>query len=222
MPLTERQIWALENAICNYCYPMVTYDFDNKREIGHQTMRSVENTILGCLTSNRPNDVKNGLSNVLYWGYRRTGYYWTRVDRFRNKVTSQQLQSAIQVFQNLEGTGLRTIKQLGLPEFSNLSFLSKLRMFLNPQDFVTLDRKLMKLAQLSPRTLFAHINERGTYIPVTDSNERYYQDWCNLCRKLAETYFGGKNILAVDIERGIFQLVENGQLAIGAGVITNI
>lgn len=222
MPLTERQMWALKNAICNYCYPKVTYDFGNKREISHQTMRSVENTIRSSLTSNRPNDVKDGLSNVLYWGYRRTGYYWTRVDRFRNKVTSQQLQSVIQVFQNLKGTGLRTIKQLGLPEFSNLSFLSKLRMFLNPQDFVTLDRKLMKLAQVSPRTLFAHIIECETYIPVTDSNERYYQDWCNSCRKLAQIYFGGKNILAVDIERGIYQLVENGQLVIAADIITNI
>ena len=150
MSLTQGQVTVLEEAMCNYCFPRVTYDFQNGIEVNHQTMRSVESTIYRRLTSRGSNDVKDGLSNVLYWRYRRIGFRWTKVNEFRDKVTYQQLQRAVRVFKDLKGVGLRTLKKLELPKFSNVSFLSKLRMFLDPRNFVTLDLKLMKLAQASP------------------------------------------------------------------------
>jgi len=222
MSLTQGQVAVLEKAMCNYCFPKVTYDFQNGIEVNHQTMRSVESTIYRRLISRGSDDVKDGLSNVLYWGYRRTGYRWTRVNEFRKEVTYQQLQRAVRVFKDLKGVGLRTLKKLELPQFSYVSFLSKLRMFLDPRNFVTLDRKLMKLAQASPETLLSFITQYETYIPATYRNEKYYLEWCDLCRKAAQNYFGGKNIPAVDVERGIFQLVDDKQLTTAANIIKNI
>lgn len=131
MPLKNQQIKTPTEAINEYDFPRKNYDFVKEKEIIYPSMRQLEASIQENLTSGDIILVQNGLSNILYWGYYRTGYRDTRVNNFRSKVDQQQLVYAAKIFQNLSGTGIRTIKNLKLPEFSNLSFISKIRMFLD-------------------------------------------------------------------------------------------
>jgi hypothetical protein len=79
-------------------------------------------------------------SAILYWDYARTGYGDTRVQRFRREVDERGLHRASELFQNINGPAVKEIAGLKLPEFVGLSFISKVRMFLNPADYVVLDR----------------------------------------------------------------------------------
>lgn len=221
MPLTQQQIEILADAINNYDFPKRTYNFQSGKEVSHPSMRQLETSIRDKLTSCDAIDVEDGLSNILYWGYYRIGYRDVRVNKFRSKVKKQQLIHASKVFQNLSGPGIRIIKNLNLPEFSGISFISKVRMFLDPHQYAILDQKLMRLAKFEPVTLFYHIKVYPTSIPCTINNERVYQNWCDICSKASELYFQEQEFIAVDIERGIFHLIENGQEKIAANIIAN-
>lgn len=222
MPLDHQQIGILTDAIQRYDFPKKIYDFPNEKEITFTSMRQLETSISENLISGDMILVKNGLSNILYWGYYRTGYRDTRVTNFRTKVGQQQLIYAAKVFQNLSGTGIRIIEGLKLPEFSKLSFISKIRMFLEPKQYVVLDRKLMKLAKTNIVTLFHDMKEYPTSIPCTIRNERIYQSWCDLCKDASKKYFQEQHIFAVDVERGIFHIIENNQHEIAANIIANL
>ncbi|MBU4038041.1 MAG: zinc ribbon domain-containing protein [Proteobacteria bacterium] len=223
MPLlNQQQRESLEDAIKEYNYPKVTYDFRNKKEIVHSSMRQLEASIRVNLTSGDPIRVKDGLSNVLYWGHYRAGYRWDRVRDFRKKITQQKLDHVARTLQNIFETPIWTIKNIELPQFSNISFISKILMFLDPQKYVTLDRKLMKLANVEPITIFHSIKTYRTYIPCTRENEQQYQNWCGLCKNASIKYFQGQEVFAVDIERGIFCIVEKGQYNVAAQIIANI
>ena len=93
MPLNPAQIKSLSNAIKRYRYPRVTYDFGKKVEHCHPNMRSLETLVRQLLTSGDEGLVKDGLSNVLYWGYATQDIQETRVRRFRKKVAPKQLSS---------------------------------------------------------------------------------------------------------------------------------
>lgn len=219
MPLNQKLITTLGHAIKKYCYPKVTYDFLLSKEISHSSMRQLETLIKNDLVSNNLTLVKNGLSNILYWGHYRAGYYWTRVKKFRKKVKNPCLQKASSVFQTPSMWSIENLKKRKLPEFSNLSFLSKLLMFLDPRQYVVLDKKLMRLKQIYP---FNKISEQKTYIPCTEQNIVGYREWCCLCKTCADKYFQHQKVFAVDIERGIFYLVENARYSIAENIIKNI
>lgn len=218
MPITEEQITILRNAIIEYGYPRVTFDFNSRIEIHHATMRELEKSVRDALLSDNIADVKNGLSNILFWGYYRQGIRDVRVEQFKSKVSDESLRKAKEVIRNLNRTGLTEIKNLRLPEFSQMSFVSKLRMFLNPTNYVVLDLQLMKLANEEPHNLFAEITRFSTSIPITQENQRRYQAWCDLCKRAAGTYFVD-GFIAVDVERGIFQLIQKGQANIAAQIV---
>ena len=222
MPLSQNQVEILRNAINNYCYPKVTFDFQNNNEVHHHTMRELESAVQNDLTSGDPSKVKDGLSNILYWGHRRAGYYWTRVENFREHITDTQLDYVAQLLRNSNNVDLKKIKRLKLPEFSNLSFLSKVKMFLDPTRFVILDLKLMSLASAGTNTFFKEIKRSPTSIPYTGINAEIYYDWCALCKRVAEKYFPNERVIAADVERGIFTLVENGQGAKAARIVSNL
>ena len=109
-------------------------------------MRELEAAIGAQLKSSDTVKVKDGLSNVLYWGYYNDGRRDYKVKRFRSKVTEEQLGCGIQIFNDVCGPGLTEIRDWILPIFSNMSFISKLRMFLDPTRYVTLDLKLAEIA----------------------------------------------------------------------------
>ena len=75
-------------------FPMVTYDFgpepdeefDSESVVIHQNVIEVEGTIRRQLFSVGLNGVKDGLANVLFWGYSTLpGRRSNRVPRFRRK-----------------------------------------------------------------------------------------------------------------------------------------
>ena len=213
----------LRQAIQDYDFPHVTYDFRKACEITHVSMRDVENEIRNGLLADEPESIKDGLSNVLYWGYARTGYRWVRVNRFRENVTESQLQHAGRAFQHIEEPGVQQIVRLNLPEFSGLSFISKIRMFLDPAKYVVLDRQLLKLRDQEHRNIFHDIASaaKETRIRVSETNARVYERWSRLCRQIAMEYFGEADIRAVEVERGIFYLVQMKQARVAAEILLN-
>src|SRR3990172_3459473 len=96
-----------------------------------------------------------------------------RVEKFRGEVKQDQLCKAARALVGLSGPGLRTLAALKLPEFSYLSFLSKIRMFIDPTTWVVLDRKLASL-DVEP---FRSIKQQPTYIPCSSRNEQLYVEW---------------------------------------------
>jgi hypothetical protein len=222
MPLDSRLLKALAEAVHGYDFPAVTYDFAKDLEIAHESMIRVEDEIRLSLISDDWMAVRDGLSNVLYCGYARIPYGERRVKRFRDAATSDQIARAGALFRSIKGPALRRIKELQLPEFSGLSFVSKVRMFLDPQNYVVLDQKLLTLRAVAPRTVLSTLafdDRRETSIRITEANESSYEDWCMLCRRIAATCFVGTGLRAVDVERGIFHLVEGGETAAAAEIL---
>jgi hypothetical protein len=223
MSLDNLQYKTLLQAIQDYDFPCVTFDFNGQREIIHPSMREVEIAIRDQLLSHHIAVIKNGLSNVLYWGYARTGYRPTRVGNFRAKVTDQQLGKAQLLFQKISGSAVRRIADIDLPEFSGLSFLSKTRMFLDPINYVVLDIQLLKLRDQLQSNIFheIHADPKPTTIRATRHNERVYEKWAAFCRRVAIEYFSDTGYRAVDIERGIFYLVQSNRANDAAMILQN-
>lgn len=189
-----------------YNFPPVTYDFTKGCQRNHPSMVAVENQIRAELTWPSHQAVKEALSNVLYWGYARTGYRDRRVKEFRDNVTAEQLDRAIHLFHSLtrpghKVAGLRLIAALGLPQFSGMCFVSKVRMFLDPWHYVVLDRKLLSLRTQPYPTLFRELNvgQSEVMIRITQHNEAVYTAWSQQCLRLSETHLGHRR--AVDVER---------------------
>ena len=223
MPLDEGLLKYLTTAIGDYDFPCVTYDFDSHREKTHNSMRGVEADIREDLLADNLTALRNGLANVLYWGYARMGFRDYRVRRFRAKVTESQLRKAKTLFQHLEGPGICQIARLRLPELSGVSFISKVRMFIDPVNYVILDRKLLRLRKQKQHTLFHEITaaQNSTSIRATRHNEAVYERWSRQCSRIATDYFGKSNMRAIDIERAIFGLVDKGQDQIAAAILAN-
>ena len=200
---------TLENAILRFGFPPVTFDFTFGVEARYDSMLPVEHYIRNLLVSNNITEVKDSLSNVIYWGFANAGFRDHRVSQFRNIVLIQQLVLAQDLFATLEEPGLIAIKRLLLPQFGMMAFVSKIRMFLDPRRYVVLDSKLLSLRDAQTPTLFRDIkNAKGeAAIRITRHNEACYERWCQRCRQLAEENFPGSEVRAVDVERGIFQLV---------------
>ncbi|HYF92461.1 MAG TPA: hypothetical protein VD969_09435 [Symbiobacteriaceae bacterium] len=199
----------LRRAAAAYDYPAVTYDFGQDCERRHRSMSSVEAEIRGALLSPNIDEVRNGLSNVLYWGfYRSPGRRAHYLRQFQEEIKEHQLQAAGRLFHRLTGPGLRPIKDLGLPVFSQVSFLSKVRMFLDPTNYAVLDSKIAGV--LTDPRIPLGLKVYPTAIPDTADNERAYARWCRLCRLLAQSALPAP-ARAVDVERAIFHLAEHGK-----------
>jgi len=222
MPLTQQHINTLYQAIRNYNYPTQLYDFEENQPIPFQTMRELENYLQARLLSNNPSQVRCALANIVYWGNINAPYCMSRVQKFLENVTEDQIQSATNLFPNIEGDGLVDIKRIGLPQFSNMSFVSKLRMFLDPRNHVTLDRKLLKLKESNIRTFFDDVIEYPTYIPINNHNREQYRIWSKKCKDTANNYFRDYGIIAADVERGIFYLVDQGHLNTATILVANM
>ena len=212
-------------AIDAYDFPAVTYDFGPepyhrsvpKREITHENMIEVEREIRKQLFSVGLEGVKDGLSNVLYWGYATyPGRRNNRVQRFRRKVTESQLAIFSHVARNMQGTGLINIETIELPHLVLMPFVSKIRMFLDPDNYPALDNQIADFANLEN---FPPLNGLRIYtynIPVTFHNEQKYEEWASWCRDTAmavNAYSDSprQDLRAADIERGIVQIAKSGR-----------
>ena len=207
-------------AVDSYNFPPVTYNFEVSREVTHKNMREVEHEIQSQLLSADIRTIKDGLSNVLYWGYSRaSGRQTGCVEIFREGVTSDQLNRFNGVVRNLSNSdsGLATIRGRvnnkidNMPQFTMMPFVSKIRMFLDPDNYPVLDNKIAKFAKSNEIPLLNGLKIYST-IPITDSNERIYVCWAKWCQYIAnqaneEPTSFCKDLRAVDVERGIFNLI---------------
>jgi len=211
MPLTSGQLLEFDTAIASYAFPAVYFDFGTSAEVRARDMRAVEVAVREMLVSPDIDRVRDGLANVLYWGYAQIGYRGVRVRRFRDRVTGVQLENFQTTIAAEHAASLCSIAAIGLPEFSGISFISKVLTFLDPARYCVLDKQLLKLAAV-PGDRALHRLSSGTQIPVTPGNERAYDAWRGECAGISQQYFHS-NYRVVDVERGFFQLVQSGQLA---------
>jgi len=158
MPLSETLRLTLRQAIQDYNFPCVTFDFNANEQIDHPSMYEVESRIQQQLLSDDLESVKDGFSNVLYWGYARMGYRWNRIRKLRERVTEQKLAKASDTLRRMNGIGTRTIAGLKLPQFSGFSFVSKVRMFLDPNQFVVMDIQILKLREAGLPTILDKVS----------------------------------------------------------------
>lgn len=184
-------------------------------------MVEVEKLMQSDLKCCDPLLVKNGLSNVLYWGYAQIGYRDRRVKRFRDKVSNHQLKATVLLFRQMEDDGLKQIKSLALPEFSGMSFISKIRMFLDPKNHVVLDQQILKMNSAQVPTILREISFGGndTQIRITQRNVEVYRAWCKKCVEISGRYFSSV-YNAVDVERGFFTLIQEQQIELVASILS--
>lgn len=142
----------------------------------------------------------------------------TRVRRFREKVTRTELVRAADLFRRTDSPSVVQIKSLGLPEFSGLSFVSKIRMFLDPDHFATLDWQIMKIHERCTTTVLAQLCANGTRIRITEKNSRAYEAWCSRMRDISRVYFRGFFRVA-EVERSFFHLIQRGYVEIAAQIL---
>jgi len=117
---------------------------------------------------------------------------------------------------------LHIIRGLQIPGDSGMSYISKLRMFLTPSRFVTLDQVLLNGLRNPPgvatRNLLDSVvfdKDHETAIRIDDQNEDEYRRWALFCRRIAENDFAGhqahgRPVLASDIERGFYNMMRDG------------
>ncbi len=220
MTLTPQQISRLEDAIVDYDFPRVFFDFQSGREVRASSMADVEDAICQLLRSAVTEDVRDGLANVIYWGYAQIGYRDRRVRRFRAEITTEHLGRLQALLVGGGPVSLVTLARLRLPEFSGISFISKVLAFLDPGRYCVLDKQLLKLAA-TPGSRALHRVVVRTQIPVTAKNEVAYDAWRAECAGLSKQYFSDR-YRVVDVERGFFQLVQSNQLALAQRIYADI
>ena len=220
--LPRREFAALlREAVEGYDYPKVVYDFREARESQCEDMFGVEERIGALLRSRDPDEVRDGLSNVLYWGYARqprrrdakvrdfrdaTPVGDPRLDRFAELAASM----GERPLSGAAGSALLDLKRLTLRQFGQMSFVTKILMFLDPR-FPVLD---MKVARAFANGSFAPLADlrfdRGG-IRLTGNNVRAYECWARWCREIAglaneESPSPRRALRAVDVDRALFAL----------------
>lgn len=210
---------ALCTAIREYDFPAVTCDFDaGGTEIPHADMRGVEDRIRELLVSSSRKQVKDGLSNVLYWGYANSpGRRDYRVRKFRKDVTDDQLDRFAEIAARTPPPGPARIKKIGLPQFSGMSFITKIMMFLDPAGCPVLDMKIAEAFSQSsgfpPLEGLVFRKRSDTTIRVTKVNECVYGKWASWCGGIAEYVNASgsscEGLRAVDVERALFTLADS-------------
>lgn len=212
MPLNGTQVKELREAIEGYSFPAVYYDFIKNSEVQAKSMVEVENIIDPQLRSGDLEIVKNGLSNVIYWGYAKIGYRDRRVRNLRENITLHQLTRFQALVTNGKVPTMAEIKEIHLPEYSGMSFLSKILMFLNPLYYCVLDTQITRLrthnSQKALNSLSLGPNENQ--IRISTRNEKVYDYWRIECQSISATYYAGKHRV-VDVERGFFNLLQQGR-----------
>ncbi len=92
-----------------------------------------------------------------------------------------------------------------------MSFISKILAFLDPARYCVLDKQVLRLA-VFPGDRALNRVRAGYQIRVTAEHEKAYDAWRLECAAISARYFGGRHRV-VDIERGLFQLVQDGRVS---------
>jgi hypothetical protein len=76
----------------------------------------------------------------------------------------------------------------------------------------------MKIHKECPTTVLAMIGRSETQIPLTIDNSNAYEAWCQRMMDISRMYFSG-SLRAVDVERGLFQLIQSGTVKLAAQIL---
>ena len=198
----EQYAALLCEAIRDYDFPAVTYDFTEEKPLHHDSMLAVEQYIGTLLSSKDVSAVKDGLSNVLYWGYARTPRRRDfRVSDFRKTMPDPEREPKLDQFAQLMRSGradlLKHIKQLHLRQFSQVSFVSKILMFLDPARYPVLDLKIAKAFAKPSFLPLQNLTFTTGGIRITERNATAYDTWLPLQLFQSAPPHGGR--LTVDV-----------------------
>jgi hypothetical protein len=210
VPLSNAQVSNLNAAITGYAFPAVYFDFARNTPVAAANMAAVEAHIHNQLTSPNQQSVLHGLANVLYWGYAQIGYRNVRVHNFLAGANAAHASA----FGRLRNGGavptLHQLKGIRIPQFSGISFISKILAFLDPINYCVLDQQLARIANGNGGKALNQLVQ-GPQLRVTANNQRAYDAWRKECATISSVYFRGV-YRVIDIERGFFHLVQTGQL----------
>ena len=219
MPLTHQQIASLQAAITGYGFPAVYFNFSVNAPVTAANMAAVEAHIHGQLTSANPQRVLHGLANVLYWGYAQIGYRDVRVKKFLAGANGTHAASFINLTAGGVVPNLRQVKDIHMPQFSGISFISKILAFLDPINYCVLDQQLARISTGNGNRALNQLKQ-GQQIRVSANNQVAYDLWRKECAAISTTYFGGA-YRAIDVERGFFHLVQTSQLPLAQTIYAN-
>ena len=206
-----------------YSYPTVTFDFRNERERRHEDIRGVERCIGSLLRSDVLRDVRDGLSCVLYWGFARQGVRDHRVSDFRDRVQPMEDERLARFRESVHqmlrtspsaADSLVALTRLELPQFSQMSFTTKILMFLDPDSYPVLDLRIAKAYANRPEfPPLQGLTIRRTSIPITAQNRTCYDKFARWARRIAARVNATSgsprhDLRAVDVERALFTLVD--------------
>ena len=180
-------------------------------------MLAVEQYIGTLLHSKDFSAVKDGLSNVLYWGYARQPIRDFRVSDFRKTIPDPEREPKLDQFAQLIRSGrsdLFNIKELQLRQFSQISFVSKILMFLDPTRSPVLDLKIAKAFAKSSFLPLQNLTFAKAGISITKRNATAYDTWACWCREIATVVNEAsvspcRGVRAVDVERALFTLADS-------------
>jgi len=108
---------------------------------------------------------------------------------------------------------MAAIKSLHLPEFSGMSFISKVLMFLDPTNYCVLDKQIAKLRNPECIKSLSHLlfGSNETQIRISHNNQNVYNNYRKECRAISARYY--QNVYRVaDVERGSFTLIQTDNL----------
>lgn len=210
--MKPQQAIDFEKSINSYAFPAIYYDFNVGQRINLACMNMLECIVKDLLLSSCLQEVKYGLANVVYWGNANAGYQTYRTNKFMDNVTNEQIRQ----FQALVLEGnvptLQQIKQIKMPQFSGVSFISKIIAFIDPINYGVLDLLIAKLRNAKTPTSNALYDIKvTTQISVTANNSAVYDAWCKECQRISMQYYDNK-YRAVDVERGFFNLIQENKL----------
>ena len=131
-----------------------------------------------------------------------------RTEAFFNGVNCDQLLRFKYLVLDGRVPSLEEIRKLSMPQFSGVSFISKILAFLDPERHCVLDLRLGRLRDPNGIKAIDRL-VIGNQIRVTDRNSKAYIDWCSECSEISGKYLKN-NYRTVDIERGFFQMIGSG------------
>ena len=222
--LPRREYAALlREAVEGYDYPPVVYDFREARESRCEDMPGVEERIGALLRSPDSARIRDGLSNVLYWGYaRQPRRRDAKVRDFRDATPTgdPKLHRFAELVGSMgerplpgaAGSELLDFKRLILRQFGQMSFVTKILMFLDPR-LPVLDLKVARAFANGAFAPLADLRFDKGGIRITLNNARAYCRWARWCGEIAglaneELPSLGRGLRAVDVERVLFTLAD--------------
>jgi hypothetical protein len=106
------------------------------------------------------------------------------------------------------------IKNLHLTEFSGMSFISKVLMFLDQINYCVLDKQISKLRNPECMKSLSQLSfgSNETQIRISHNNQNVYNNFREECGAISARYYHNKFRVA-DVERGFFTLIQTGNLA---------